>query len=286
VSSTLNTTQQLIYNGDFSLGDRGFFTDYKFYASNSSGVQRAYGIVSNANTWFNGFAACTGNGGSGNMMLFDGSTINNDKVWCQKVPVKAGQTYTFSYFVQSLVATNPANLEVLINGVSLTSAPNPQLTSTTPCLWQQRTYTWNSGASTMADICIYNRVTTSGGNDFALDDISFTTTLTCNLSKNITINVNNNTTPTFPTYGPFCQGAILTQPILPTTSTNGIDGTWSPAALSANTSGNFTYTFTPASPCAAPISFVLKVNPPFTASTSATQKTVCGTASCFFQILK
>ncbi|MFN9114018.1 MAG: lamin tail domain-containing protein, partial [Bacteroidota bacterium] len=142
-------------------------------------------------TWFNGFAACTGNGGSGNMMVFDGSTINNDKVWCQKVPVKPGQTYTFTYFVQSLVTSNLANLEVQINGVSLTPPPNPQSAPSTTCSWQQRTYTWNAGANSLADICIYNRVTTSAGNDFALDDISFTTSLTCNLSKNITITVNN-----------------------------------------------------------------------------------------------
>ena len=282
-TSSSTASQQLIYNGDFSLGDKGFYTDYKYYAANSSGLQRAYGIVSNASTWFNGFSGCTGYGGIGNMIVFDGSTVNNDKVWCQKVPVKPGQTYTFSYYVQSLVANNPANLEVQINGIRLTSATNPQSASSTLCLWEPRTYTWSSGANTIADICIYNRVTTSAGNDFALDDILFTTTLNCNLTKSVTVNVNNNTVPTFPTYGPYCQGAILTQPILPATSNNNITGSWSPAGLSANTAGNITYTFTPdAGQCAAPYSFVLKVNPSFTASTSTTQNTVCGSASCTY----
>ncbi len=52
------------------------------------------------------------------------------------------------------------------------------------------------------------------------------------------------TTPTFPTFN-VCQGS--TAPILPTTSNEGIVGTWSPATVNTATTGSTTYTFTPSS---------------------------------------
>ncbi|MCK7540127.1 MAG: hypothetical protein MZV63_59090 [Marinilabiliales bacterium] len=42
-----------------------------------------------------------------------------------------------------------------------------------------------------------------------------------------TIVITPNVTPTFAAVGPFCNGATITA--LPTTSLNGITGTWSPA---------------------------------------------------------
>ena len=51
-------------------------------------------------------------------------------------------------------------------------------------------------------------------------------------------------TPTFAQIGPLCQNA--TAPALPTSSNNGITGTWSPATINTATVGTTTYTFTPA----------------------------------------
>src|SRR6476660_8993548 len=59
-------------------------------------------------------------------------------------------------------------------------------------------------------------------------------------------------TPTFAQVGPLCQNS--TAPVLPTTSTNGITGQWSPSTVSTSTVGTTTYTFTPdAGQCAAPV---------------------------------
>jgi hypothetical protein len=49
--------------------------------------------------------------------------------------------------------------------------------------------------------------------------------------------------PAFNTFGPICQNSAA--PVLPTTSTNGIIGTWSPAKISTLIEGIVTYTFTP-----------------------------------------
>lgn len=56
----------------------------------------------------------------------------------------------------------------------------------------------------------------------------------------ILVNAISLTTPTFTQRGPYCPGANV--PALPTTSNNGITGTWAPAIDNMNTT---TYTFTP-----------------------------------------
>ncbi len=64
--------------------------------------------------------------------------------------------------------------------------------------------------------------------------------------------------PTFPSIPPFCAGT--TAPVLPTTSINGVTGTWSPAIVNNQTSGN--YTFTPApNQCAFPTTITITVTP-------------------------
>ena len=51
------------------------------------------------------------------------------------------------------------------------------------------------------------------------------------------------TTPTFTQVAPICINTSA--PILPTTSDNGVTGTWSPSTISTSTAGTSTYTFTP-----------------------------------------
>uniref|UniRef100_UPI00404A2C15 BspA family leucine-rich repeat surface protein n=1 Tax=Flavobacterium sp. TaxID=239 RepID=UPI00404A2C15 len=62
----------------------------------------------------------------------------------------------------------------------------------------------------------------------------------CGSTANVTITITPNLEPLFTQVNPICSGANL--PALPTTSTNGISGTWSPAINNMETT---TYTFTP-----------------------------------------
>jgi CUB domain len=62
----------------------------------------------------------------------------------------------------------------------------------------------------------------------------------CATTAALTITITSNVTPTFAVVGPFCSGASISA--LPTTSTNGIVGSWSPAI---NNTATTTYTFTP-----------------------------------------
>ncbi|MDD2634648.1 MAG: hypothetical protein PHW82_04035, partial [Bacteroidales bacterium] len=72
----------------------------------------------------------------------------------------------------------------------------------------------------------------------------------------VTVNADLIITPTFAAVGPYCSGAAI--PALPTTSTNGITGTWSPAI---NNTATTTYTFTPtAGQCALTQTLTITIN--------------------------
>jgi hypothetical protein len=65
----------------------------------------------------------------------------------------------------------------------------------------------------------------------------------CSSSDQVTVMVStDNIEPLFTQLGPYCQGS--TPDILPSTSTNGITGTWD-GPISTTSTGVFTYTFTP-----------------------------------------
>ena len=100
---------------------------------------------------------------------------------------------------------------------------------------------------------------------------TFTTTYTftpnggqCASEGTMTIFVNPNTTPSFTQVPAICAGVSLLP--LPTTSNNGISGSWAPALNNATTT---TYTFTPAvGQCASTASMTITVNPNITPSFS------------------
>jgi serine protease inhibitor len=95
-------------------------------------------------------------------------------------------------------------------------------------------------------------------NNSATTTYTFTPTAgQCANTATVTITVDLLVTPTFLPVGPYCSGDVI--PALPTTSSNGITGTWSPAI---NNSATTTYTFTPtAGQCANPATLTINVQP-------------------------
>ncbi len=259
-SGSVSSPVNLIQNGDFTQGDTLFTTEYTYVADpNPFGVQAAYSIVTNPAAWFAPFASCGDHTtGSGNLMVFDASTDPSGNViaWSNQNPVAIAPNtdYTFSYYVASVSPENPARLEVTINGVSQGA---PVTAPGATCLWTQVSYNWNSGSNTTANFAIYDRNSASGGNDFALDDITLKETVTCLYQKTVTVTVTPpGTAPTFNPVSPICAGGALSA--LPTTSINGIAGTWSPAL---NNTATTVYTFTPtAGQCASTTTLTITVN--------------------------
>ncbi len=124
------------------------------------------------------------------------------------------------------------------------------------------TYTWTPTAGLSATNTLTPTACPASSTTYTL---TATNSCGCTATATIPIIVTQPITPTFNAIGPICSGA--TPPTLPTSSTNGINGTWSPATVSSSISQ--TYTFTPtAGQCA---------NTTTLAVTVGTSPTVTGT---------
>lgn len=275
----VDSTNNLVTNGDFQQGNSGFTTDYVI------GTGGAFGQLTNAGTYaintspsnvHNNFFTCadhTGNGG--NMMIVNGSNTPNTNVWCQTISVVPNTDYIFSAWAMSLENTNVSNvatLHFLINGAQFGPNFSPSFTA---CDWQQFSTTWNSGANTSIQICIESDVI-SGNNDYALDDIFFTPF--CNSTDSIDITVNPIPTPNIGPDIAICQG---TDTLLDATTLGASylwqDGTTNTATFTAQNAGLYFVDVT-VNGCTASDSLNVTVNPVFnqTANTS-----ICAGDSAF-----
>lgn len=166
----------LITNGDFEAGGTGFTTSYVVGVSGSFGPLSnagTYAITTSPNLVHNNFMACEDHTtGVGNKMLVvNGAGTPNANVWCQNVTVDPNTDYQFATWVSSaLNDNNVAQLQFSINNTPFGTVFSP---STLGCSWGQFYEVWNSGINTTAQICILNQNTNTGGNDFMIDDISF-----------------------------------------------------------------------------------------------------------------
>ena len=83
--------------------------------------------------------------------------------------------------------------------------------------------------------------------------------LQCAVSTTLTVAVNAAAQPLFTQLGPYCQGAAAV--VLPTTSTDGIVGSWSSSTIDTSVAGTFIYTFTPdAGYCATQVDMTIIIN--------------------------
>jgi gliding motility-associated-like protein len=182
----------MITNGDFSGGNSGFNSSYTF-TNPTNTAEGQYNIIPNPQTYNGAFSACGDHTtGAGNMMVVNGSGTVGATVWCQTLPVTANTDYLFSAWLASVFPTNPAELQFTINGITIGGNLNA---SGTTCQWDEFFATWNSGAATSANICITNVNTSIAGNDFALDDISFSPV--CTQTASITVTIANPDDPSF-----------------------------------------------------------------------------------------
>lgn len=122
------------------------------------------------------------------LMVNGGALIGNPQrqpvVWRQEVTVEPFTEYYFSAWAMNLNPGSPAKLQFKINGqlvgtvLDLDTAPKPGSEAEVSLdNWREfrSNPSWSSGSATTAIIEIVNLNTALGGNDFALDDISFGT---------------------------------------------------------------------------------------------------------------
>jgi gliding motility-associated-like protein len=149
-------------------------------------------------------------------------------------------------------------MTVVVNQIPTMTAPTNQ----TVCSGQSTaaitfsgsatTYSWSNsntaiglGASGTGDIASFTATNTTASPMTAIISVTPNSGSCQGTPTSFTIAVDPLITPTFPSWGPYCQNAIITQVILPTTSNEGITGNWSPAMISTSVGGNISHTFTP-----------------------------------------
>jgi gliding motility-associated-like protein len=193
----------IITNGNFSGGNTGFSSSYNFAFPNT--LEGQYYVGPNPQAWNGGMSPCGDHtSGSGNMLMVNGSPVPNTSIWCQTVPVSTNTDYLFSTWVTPAYIVNMPALQFSINGVPLGSTFSP---GGPTCNWEEFFSTWNSGVNTTANICIVNQNTNASGNDFALDDISFSPV--CTQTGSVDVAINSVPAPAANNTGPYCTGDTI-----------------------------------------------------------------------------
>lgn len=175
---------ELIDNGDFEQGNVGFTSDYTFVsASTSAGLQpeERYTVTDNPTFSHGNFWGRDHTSGAGKMMVVNGSGSNPPiKVWYKTVSVVPNTNYYFSAWAMSMNSVAPfADLQFMVNGVQVGTTtgalPARAANNNPPFDWTRFYGVWNSGSATSAIVSIIDLEQATGGNDFAIDDISFGT---------------------------------------------------------------------------------------------------------------
>ena len=180
IATVNNTTQyiveayylidsNLVYNGDFELGNTGFLTQYNYWTSGGF-VFGNYMITTNANTVSGGFTPCN-NGGK--YMVLDGIGTPNTYFFQSTVNVEPNTLYEFSVQSVFLAFTELSSsyyprLKYYINNQQLGGV---DVISNYNCNWHTFKYKWYSGTNTTATLKVVDDNTDGGGNDFAVDNI-------------------------------------------------------------------------------------------------------------------
>ncbi|MGK7943627.1 MAG: calcium-binding protein [Microcystaceae cyanobacterium] len=172
----------LVFNGDFEAGDVGFLTEYEFADFNPAvDGERQYEVGDDPQN-FNPLAVSFGDHTTGDgLMLIANAAVEPDIIaWSQTIDVLAGTDYELSAFVAEwgslasvgdFVSLSPGVLEFRINGEVVGT---PITTPSIAGVFEQFSAIWNSGSSTTAKIDIVETTNIAFGNDFSVDDISFT----------------------------------------------------------------------------------------------------------------
>ena len=164
----------LVTNGDFSTGNAGFSTAYKFSPNDNDGIPAGnYSIETAGNPWHPSFVS-TGDHttGTGNMFVANGKETP-DVVWETTISGLDPDTdYFFEGFLMNLCCatlTRPGpQLQFYANNLLL------GLGSTeTPGAWTGVSTLWNSLSSSSVTLQLRNASVVFDGNDFALDDVHF-----------------------------------------------------------------------------------------------------------------
>jgi hypothetical protein len=181
-SASFVVSANLVFNGDFELGNTGFTSSYLYVAPAPAALEpeNRYTIDWDPHYSHKFFWGRDHTTNSGNFMIVNG-VDQSATVWSQQINgILPNTDYYFSAYGISLNSSQPfANLQFSINGSQVGSITGPlpphESGNNPPYEWVQFYGTWNSGNNTSANLSITDLEPSLKGNDFGLDDISFGT---------------------------------------------------------------------------------------------------------------
>ena len=180
-TQSVNIGDELVVNGNFNMGvGIGYSTQY-IYTSAPGGLQTPgagyYSIYTDARYTSGGFWGKDHTTQTGNFMIINGSGTPSKEIWTTKVKVIPNTRYFFSAWAMSLNAVGPfAKLQFNVNGVNVGSVATltAGVGNNSNNGWLRFYGAWDSGSNNDSiKIKIVDLETSNGGNDFGLDDISF-----------------------------------------------------------------------------------------------------------------
>ena len=169
---------ELVVNGDFSLGNADFGTDYTYIPydysnyNDTAQVQNGdytvgYHVPPSYFDWYPFHDVS----GDGQMMVVAGGSDASDPFWDETINVDPNTDYTISFYVAEISTPGiNADVAVDIDGVELGDGVAPY----TQDDWEQYSFTWNSGTDTSIALSLTDLQTNGDENDFAVDNISMT----------------------------------------------------------------------------------------------------------------
>ncbi|MFO0858818.1 MAG: hypothetical protein U0640_15845 [Phycisphaerales bacterium] len=209
--------ENLIINGGFEQGNAGFASDYG-YSSGGNCCEGQY-TVGQFGSNFNGFFTNPppASPGSVQMMIVNGSTIPNQRIWYQTVGVVPGRTYALTLRGCTAVAGGPAVLQWQIDGALVGNSTSlPNFTQA----WVDIRATWIAPPNTTSiSLAVRNLNTATFPNDFYMDDLSMVEGTACD-----SLDFNNDTSLFDPQDIDAFLSVYSEGPCIPTTATcNDID---------------------------------------------------------------
>jgi hypothetical protein len=165
--------QNLFTNGDFETGNTGFSSAYSYFTAPDM-PEGVYGVGTNPTTFHSAFTSLGDHtfNGEGSMMVLNGASVPGQSVWSQTVSgLTSGTDYYFGTWLASVYLDNPAMLQFFVDGDLISTTFDAPAT---PGTWVGYFSQWTA-TGTSATFTIINQNTNAGGNDFALDDITLST---------------------------------------------------------------------------------------------------------------
>ena len=170
VAAAARGQTNLTANGGFEAGNSSFDSDYA-YAPGANCCEGEYTVGGDPHAFNPGFVnPPPASAGSQLMIIVNGSTAPNLRVWKQIIAVEPGRAYAVRLQACTAVLGGPAVLEWQVNGELLGSPVTlPDQTQ----VWVAVESVWTAPAgATVAEFSVRNLNTSTFPNDFYLDNLS------------------------------------------------------------------------------------------------------------------